>query len=84
MAGVGAWALGSGVTWLIGALLLGAVIPFTLLIIKPVNDRLLASDLDPHSAEIPVLLARWGTLHWVRSVAGVVSFLCWVVAGATD
>ena len=37
---------GGGVGWLVGALLLGSIIPFTLLVIKPVNDQLLSPELD--------------------------------------
>ena len=42
VAGLLAWFFGSGLLCLVGALLLGSVIPFTLFRIKPVNDRLLA------------------------------------------
>lgn len=59
---------------LVGGVLLGSVIPFTLLVILPTNQRLLASGLDRRSAEAAGLLARWGRLHAVRSVMGVVAF----------
>src|SRR5262249_39370958 len=58
-----------------GAFLLGAVVPFTLLVIRPTNERLLDPALHPRSAEASVLLARWGRLHAVRSVVGSASFL---------
>src|SRR3989442_11511733 len=32
--------LGGGAAWLIAALLIGAVVPFTLIVIKPTNDKL--------------------------------------------
>ena len=75
LAAVGAWALGPGVPVLAAGLLLGAVIPFTLLVVLPTNKRLLDPALDPHSAEAASLLARWGRLHAVRSVASVVAFV---------
>jgi len=60
---------------LIAGLLLGAMIPFTLIVILPTNKRLLAPDLDPERTEAMVLLARWGRLHAVRTLAGAVTFL---------
>jgi hypothetical protein len=39
-AGVAAWYQGSGVGWLVGRLLLGALIPFTLVVIMPTNRQL--------------------------------------------
>ncbi len=50
------WLAGSGGLWLAGAILLGFVVPFTLLRIKPINDQLLAPDLDPEAAELRELL----------------------------
>src|SRR5919202_4857729 len=38
IAGVAAWLLGGGLLWLIAALLIGAVVPFTLIVIKPTNE----------------------------------------------
>ena len=75
VSGFVAWIQGAGVLWLAAALLLGSVIPFTLLGIKPVNDRLLASGLDPGAAETRELLQRWARLHAVRSASSTVAFL---------
>ena len=61
------WAAHRDIWVLIAGLLLGAVIPFTLLVILPTNTRLLAADLDRRSAEAAALLARWGRL--TRSAA---------------
>ena len=70
-----AWAQGRGLTLLLGGLLLGSVIPFTLLVILPTNQRLLSPDLDPGSAEARQLLERWGRLHAIRSVTSAIGFL---------
>jgi hypothetical protein len=72
---VGAWALGRSVPVLLAGLLIGAMIPFTLLVVFPTNKRLLDPALDPHSTEAASLLAHWGRLHAVRSVAGAVAFV---------
>lgn len=74
-----AWLTGSGLQWLVGALLLGFVIPFTLIVIKPVNDRLLASDLDPTAPEVTELLRCWGKLHNVRSGSSTLAFLLFLI-----
>lgn len=76
LAGVGAWVQGGrGATWLLASVLLGAVIPFSLLVILPINTRLLDPTLAPESPEAVRLLARWGRLHAVRSVASAVAFV---------
>jgi Domain of unknown function (DUF1772) len=63
-----------------GALLLGAVVPFTLIVIFPTNARLLDPALDPRSTEASQLLRRWGQLHAVRTVLSTLSFLILLVA----
>jgi uncharacterized membrane protein len=82
LAALVAWAQGRGVGVLIGGLLLGAVIPFTLVVILPTNKRLLDPGLDRGSAEAAVLLARWGRLHAVRSLVSASAFtvLLWCLA----
>jgi len=55
------------------ALLIGMVVPFTLIVIKPTNDRLLAAGRDLASADTRALLERWGRLHAVRSLFSALS-----------
>ncbi len=73
-------ATGGGVGCFVGALLLGSVVPFTLVVIKPVNDQLLSPDLDTSSPEVPALLDRWARLHAVRSVASGLAFGLFLVS----
>jgi hypothetical protein len=68
LSSIAAWLVGATFWWLIAGILLGAVIPFTLLVILPTNKQLLSPTLDGRSAQTEQLLARWGTLHPVRSV----------------
>jgi uncharacterized membrane protein len=75
LAALVAWVRGRSVEVLIGGLLLGAVIPFTLVVILPTNNRLLDPGLDRGSAEATALLARWGRLHAVRSLASTLAFI---------
>ena len=67
IAGVSVWLLGAGVSWLIAAVLVGAVVPFTFIGIMPTNHQLLAPGRDVGSAETLALLNKWGRLHasWV-------------------
>jgi uncharacterized membrane protein len=69
---------GSGVGWLAGGILLGSLVPFTLVILIPINRRLLDPQLDPGSPEASELLVRWGRLHAVRTVVGVAAFAAFV------
>jgi len=64
-----------GFLWVIGGVLLGSVVPFTLIVILPINKQLLKPALDRRSAETERLLARWGTLHAVRSVLSGLALL---------
>jgi len=75
LSSVAAWLAGAGFLWLIAGVLLGSVIPFTLIVILPTNKRLLDPTLDKRSAEAERLLARWGRLHAVRSVLSGLALL---------
>jgi Anthrone oxygenase len=68
LSSLAAWLAGAALWWLVAGVLLGSVIPFTLIVILPTNKRLLSPTLDRRSAETGRLLARWGALHAVRSV----------------
>jgi hypothetical protein len=83
LAAAAAWSTGRGSLCLLGAILLGSVIPFTLIVILPINQRLLDPSLDPQSREAAELLRRWGRLHAVRSVLGAASFLSLIVPVVT-
>jgi hypothetical protein len=63
---------------LIGRVTLGAVIPFTVLVIFPTNKKLLDPALDRRSQHTSDLLAAWARLHMVRSVLGFGAFVLFV------
>ena len=72
---VAAWVAGASLWWLVAGVLLGSVIPFTLIAILPTNKRLLSPTLDRRSEEAEGLLIRWGRLHAVRSVLSLLALL---------
>jgi hypothetical protein len=72
---IAVWLSGATFWWLVAGVLLGSVIPFTLIVILPTNNLLLSSTLDKRSVEAERLLARWGALHAVRSVLSGVALL---------
>jgi uncharacterized membrane protein len=69
-----AWWQGEGLLILTAALLLGSVIPYTLIVILPTNKQLLDPSLDRSSTRAALLLRRWGRLHLVRSVSSSAAF----------
>src|SRR5262249_11255246 len=75
LSSIAAWLAGATFWWLVAGVLLGSVIPFTLVVILPTNKRLLSPTLDRRSVEAERLLARWGRLHAVRSLLSGVSLL---------
>jgi len=70
LSSIAAWLAGATFWWVVAGVLLGSVIPFTLIVILPTNKQLLSPTLDRRSAKTSQLLARWGALHAVRSVLG--------------
>ena len=69
-----AWWLSRESLWLLGALLLFAVVPITLIVIFPTNKQLQATELDRSSPQATVLLRRWGQLHAIRTVLSLAAF----------
>ncbi len=80
IAGIAAWFAGASTAWLAGAVLMFAVVPFTLLAIRPTNQRLLDPAIDRTSDATRKLLHRWGRLHAVRSVLALASSLTFLAA----
>jgi len=70
-----AWLAGATFWWLIAGVLLGSVVPFTLIVILPTNKLLLSMTVEKQSAEAERLFERWGALHAVRSILGGLALL---------
>ena len=78
----GAWSahLTGNWMWVAGSVALLANWPFTLLVILPVNKRLMALAPSQASPESRRLLVRWGNLHNVRSLLGVLTTCIFALA----
>jgi Domain of unknown function (DUF1772) len=61
--------------WAIGGSTVGAVVPFTLLVMLPTNKHLLDEKARLNPDEATSLLEHWGQLHWVRSILGTLGLM---------
>jgi Domain of unknown function (DUF1772) len=66
--------------WALGALVLIANWPYTLFIILPTNTELEAIEPKAAGPKSRALVERWGRLHAIRSVLGVVATLIFLWA----
>jgi hypothetical protein len=82
LAAFAAWVKRAGCLWLAVAVLIGSVVAFTLVVMKPVNDALLQGG-GVSTAELDALLNRWGYLHWVRTMASGLAFIACVAGFRT-
>jgi hypothetical protein len=78
VSGLAVWLMGAGVAWMVAALLIGSVVPFTVLGIMPTNRALLTPGRDLGSPQTRVLLERWGRLHAVRTVLSLTATLLYL------
>lgn len=72
---IAAWLTGAGLVWLLAGLLLGSVVPFTLIVMWPTNKQLEDPGLDTTGEIARSLLVRWGRLHAVRSGLSLVALV---------
>jgi hypothetical protein len=83
ISGLLAWYLSADWLWLAGSLVLLANWPFTLIVIMPVNKRLMAMQQRDAGADSRRMLVHWGNLHSGRSALGALSMLLFAWAAAT-
>ena len=67
-----AWLTG-GKSWIVAATLIGAVVPFTFLVVMPTNRKLLDPQRDLDSVPTRELLRTWNRLHAVRTAMSLVA-----------
>ena len=80
-AALGAWAIGGGRAWLLGGLVLGAVVPVHTARHPATNEQL--QRLDPAAEgdldRALALLERWNRLHAVRSLLSLTALVIFLV-----
>jgi hypothetical protein len=71
--GLAAWFVGRDFRLLAGAVTIVLAWPYTVMVMKPLNDRLNATTPEHAGAESRALIERWGRLHAVRTALGVLA-----------
>lgn len=78
--GLSAWWSTGDWLWLLGAALLVANWPYTLVAILPTNGVLMATELADAGPGTRALLRKWNTLHAVRTGLGFAATLVFLLA----
>ena len=78
--GLLAWWMTGRTAFAIGALLIIANWPWTLLVIRPTNKTLMATGVAEAGADTRALLLKWNKLHAVRTVLGGLAVAAFLVA----
>lgn len=78
--GLVAWWQTGHWSWLLGAAILIANWPYTLVGIMPTNQRLMTTDPASAGAESRALIEKWATLHAVRTMLGFAATLIFLWA----
>lgn len=79
LCGLGAWWESGNLLFLVGAVLILANWPYTLIAILPVNKQIEAMN-HPVSSTFRPLLIRWGRLHAGRSLLGTLATISYIGA----
>lgn len=69
--GAAAWWQTGKAVWLVGALVLLANWPYTLIVILPTNKKLMSTDPAAAGPEIRALIMHWARLHAGRTMLGL-------------
>jgi Anthrone oxygenase len=78
--GVAAWWQTGDWLWIVGAVAFLSAWPYTLLVVLPTNNKLLAIEPDDAGPQVRSLIERWGRLHAVRSGIGALTTILFLWA----
>jgi Domain of unknown function (DUF1772) len=78
--GVIAWWQTGKAAFIVGALLMLAPWPWTLLVVKPTNDALLRTEFDAAGPQSRALIVNWGRLHVIRAMLGALGTFAFLFA----
>ncbi len=78
--GIVAWWQTGPITFLIGALLMLANVPWTLLGILPTNNVIMATELEQAGPRSRALIMKWNRLHSARTALGILAILAFLLA----
>jgi hypothetical protein len=74
------WLNDGNIIWLIGAIFMAALFPFTAIFIVPTNLKLLKVDAALAPEEAAALHARWSKMHAQRTLLGLPAFVLFLWA----
>jgi len=77
--GLIAWWQARDLAFLVGAILMIANWPWTLFGIMPTNNALMAIDTANTTPQTRSLVVKWGTLHAVRSILGLLATMAFLL-----
>jgi len=77
--GIAAWRMTGRAGFLIGAVLMLANWPWTMLGILPTNNALVATNLEDAGPQSRALILRWNRLHSVRTALGGLAALAFLI-----
>ena len=76
--GTWAWWQSGNALWAVGGLLMLFNLPVTLIVIKPTNNRLMATETA--TSESRSLILKWGALHGIRTCLGFTATAAFLLA----
>ena len=84
LAGVAVWLQTGATAWIVAAALIGAVVPFTFIVVMPTNRSLLDPQRDLDSRDTRDLLRTWNRLHAVRTVLSLAAAILYLLLLQND
>ena len=77
--GAAAWWAGGGAWWLVPGILMVSLVPYTVLLMLPLNQELTEPGLENNPNRAVELLERWENLHKYRSLIALAAFVIFLL-----